>query len=77
MCIRDRHTSLSGTDSNVYGEAKIRTPWPFRTAQVAGTQIHKNPEHAIVTFASDNFEYQVDVNNYYFVSVAFDLDSWK
>ena len=71
------HTSLSGTDSNVYGEAKIRTPWPFRTAQVAGTQIHKNPEHAIVTFASDNFEYQVDVNNYYFVSVAFDLDSWK
>ena len=71
------HTSLSGTSSNIFGEAKIRTPWPFRTAQLAGTQIHKNPEHAIVTLASDNFEYQVDVNNYYFVSVAFDLDSWK
>jgi hypothetical protein len=71
------HTSLSSTSSNIFGEAKIRTPWPFRTAQVAGTKIYKNPAHAIVTLASDNFEYQVDVNNYYYVSVAFDLDSWK
>ena len=71
------HTSLSGTDANVYGEAKIRTPWPFRTANAAGEKIYKNPAHCVVTLADDNFEYQVDVNNYYFVSVAFDLDSWK
>ena len=71
------HTSLSTTDSNVFGEAKIRTPWPFRTAQTAGEKIYKDPSAVIVTLASDNFEYQVDVNNYYFVSVAFDLDSWK
>jgi hypothetical protein len=71
------HTSLSGTDSNVFGEAKIRTPWPFRTANAAGEKIYKNPAHCVVTLADDNFEYQVDVNNYYFVSVAFDLDSWK
>ena len=71
------HTSLSGTDSNIFGEAKIRTPWPFRTSVVAGEKIYKNPSHAVVTLGSDNFEYSVDVNNYYYVSVAFDLDSWK
>lgn len=71
------HTSLSGTDSNIYGEAKIRTPWPFRTAVAAGEKIYKEPVHAVVTLGSDNFEYTVDVNNYYYVNVAFDLDSWK
>jgi hypothetical protein len=71
------HTSLSRTSSNIFGEAKIRTPWPFRTAQTAGQKIYKNPTHAVVTLANDNFEYQVDVNNYYYVSVAFDLDNWK
>ena len=71
------HTALSGTDANVFGEAKIRTPWPFRTANAAGNKIYKNPAHAVVTLASDDFEYQVDVNNYYYVSVSFDLDSWK
>ncbi len=71
------HTSLSGTDANVYGEAKIRTPWPFRTSISAGSNVYKDPSHAVVTLANDNFEYQVDVNNYYYVSVAFDLDQWK
>jgi hypothetical protein len=71
------HTSLSGTDANIYGEAKIRTPWPFRTDLTAGEKIYKNPSHAVVTLGSDNFEYSVDVNNYYYVNVAFDLDSWK
>jgi hypothetical protein len=71
------HTSLSGTSSNIFGEAKIRTPWPFRSDQLAGQKVYKNPSHAVVTLASDNFEYQVDVNNYYYVSVAFDLDNWK
>ena len=71
------HTSLSSTDANVFGEAKIRTPWPFREAKSAGSEIDKDPFWAIVTLGSDNFEYTVDVNNYYYVSVAFDLDSWK
>ena len=71
------HTSLSSTDANVYGEAKIRTPWPFRTSTAAGEKIYKDPVHAVVTLADDNFEYQVDANNYYYVSVAFDLDNWK
>jgi hypothetical protein len=71
------HTSLSSTDANIFGEAKIRTPWPFRTDQIAGSNTYKNPYHCTVTLADDNFEYQVDVDNYYYVSVAFDLDAWK
>ena len=71
------HTSLSSTSSNIFGEAKIRTPWPFRTDRSAGSKFYKDPYHAVVTLGSDNFEYQVDVNNYYYVSVAFDLDQWK
>jgi hypothetical protein len=71
------HTSLSTNDSNVYGEAKIRTPWPFRQNKPAGSQIYKDPFWAVVTLASDSFEYQVDNSNHYFVSVAFDLDNWK
>jgi hypothetical protein len=71
------HTSLSTTDSNVYGEAKIRTPWPFTENKPAGSPIYKDPFWTVVTLASDNFEYQVDTSNYYYVSVAFDLDGWK
>tara|TARA_R110000744_G_scaffold147999_1_gene261053 strand:+ start:2089 stop:5631 length:3543 start_codon:yes stop_codon:yes gene_type:complete len=71
------HTALSGTAANVYGEAKIRTPWPFRSAQSAGQTVYKDPYHAVVTLADDNFTWSVDVNNYYYVSVSFDLDSWK
>ena len=71
------HTSLSETDSNIFGEAKIRTTWPFRTPVGSGSKIYKNPAHAVVTLANDNFEYKVDTNGYYYVSVSFDLDDWK
>ena len=71
------HTALSGTASNIFGEAKIRTPWPYRNAQPAGQFIYKDPAHAVVTLADDNFTWSVDVNNYYYVSVSFDLDAWK
>lgn len=73
----DLHTSLSAADSNIFGEAKIRTTWPFRTSILAGTKMYKDPYQVIVTLASDDFEYQVDVNNYYYMSVSFDLDRWK
>ncbi len=71
------HTVLNQVDSNVYGEAKIRTPWPFRTAASVGQILNKNPAHCVVTLNSDNFEYSVDSAGYYYVSVAFDLDNWK
>ena len=71
------HTALNTVDSNIYGEAKIRTPWPMRKAQTAGQIIYKHPSHAVVTLAEDNFNYSVDQNNYYYVTVMFDLDNWK
>ena len=71
------HTVLNQVDSNVYGEAKIRTPWPFRSAASVGQILNKNPNRCVVTLNSDNFEYSVDTNGYYYVSVAFDLDNWK
>ncbi len=71
------HTALNTVDANIYGEAKIRKTWPFREAQQAGWQIFRHPLHAIVTLNNDNFEYSVGTDNYYYVSVGFDLDSWK
>ena len=71
------HTALSGTNANIYGEAKIRTPWPFREAQGAGQKVYKEPAHAVVTLNSDEFSYRVDTAGYYYMSIAFDLDGWK
>ena len=71
------HTALNTVTSNVYGEAKIRMPWPVRQAMSAGQKIYKHPSHAVVSLADDNFNYSVDQNNYYYVTVMFDLDKWK
>lgn len=71
------HTTLNTVDANAFGEAKIRTTWPFREAQQVGWSAFRDPFHAVVTLDSDNFEYSVDTANYYYVSVGFDLDSWK
>ena len=71
------HTVLNTVDANVYGEAKIRTPWPFRTPVSPGDGCYKEPAHIVVTLANDNFEYKVDTAGYYYMSVSFDLDDWK
>lgn len=71
------HTVLNQVDANVYGEAKIRTPWPFRAPVVTGDFLYKEPSSIVVTLANDNFEYKVDTSGYYYMSVSFDLDDWK
>ena len=71
------HTSINQADANAYGEAKVRMPYPLRGGQSAGQFIYKNPYHAVVTLADDNFSYSIDQNGYYYVSVQFDLDGWK
>ena len=71
------HTALSGTNSNVYGEAKIRVPFPFRGPMSTGQLIYRNPLHAVVTLNSDDFSYTVDHTGYYRMSVSFALDGWK
>ena len=70
------HTAIGAAASNAYGEAKVRMPWPLRTAVTQSELVNKNPANCVVTLNNDNFEYTVDVNNYYYVTVAFDLDSW-
>ena len=70
------HTSLSGTAANVFGEAKFRTPWPARSAINTGNIIYKDPFHAVVTLSDDNFSWETDNQDFYYVSVAFDLDQW-
>mgnify|MGYP003635026912 FL=1 len=71
------HTALSGTAANVYGEAKIRVPFPFRNIKTAGQLIYRNPLHAVVTLASDELNYTVDHLGYYRMNVSFQLDGWK
>jgi len=71
------YTTVGAAASNVFGEAKIRMPWPLQAPMTQTTLVYKNPEDCVVTLNSDSFEYSVDVNNYYTVSVTFDLDNWK
>jgi hypothetical protein len=70
------HTAIGAAASNAYGEAMVRMPYPLQTNLNQGEIVDKNPEYAIVTLNSDAFEYSVDVNNYYYVTVTFDLDEW-
>lgn len=72
------HTVLNNpTQANVFGEAKIRIPWPLRQAMYTSNKIYKDPFWAIVTLADDAFTYNIDTAGYYYVSVQFDLDGWK
>jgi len=71
------HTCLNDVDSNIFGEAKIRLAYPLRGSSTAGQKLYKNPYHAVVTLANDNFSYSVGSNGFYNVSVQFDLDGWK
>ena len=71
------HSALSNATSNVFGEAKVRLPYPLRQGVSQSDKLYKDPSHVVVTMASDAFEYSVDVNGYYYVSVKFDLDGWK
>lgn len=70
------HTAIGAAASNAYGEAMVRMPYPLQTNLNQGEIVDKNPEYAIVTLNSDAFEYSIDVNNYYYVTVTFDLDEW-
>lgn len=70
------HTAIGAAASNAYGEAMVRMPYPLHSNLNQADIVDKDPEYAIVTLNSDAFEYSVDVNNYYYVTVTFDLDQW-
>ena len=68
---------VSGHDANNFGEVKFRISHPTSTKLGFGTKFFKNPSHAIVTLAQDEFEYNVDEQELYYVTVNFDLDQFK
>lgn len=70
-------TVVNATDANVFGEAQIRLAYPLRNNIVAGASGEKDPEYAVVTLGSSDFQYTVDYNGYYYVAVTFALDGWK
>lgn len=71
------HTVLSPQSANVFGEVKIRTSLPQRSNIYQWQTLYKDPYWAVVTLDSDNFEYSTDANGYYYLNIAFDLDTWK
>lgn len=68
---------VSGHDANNFGEVKFRISHPSSINLDFGTKFFKNPTHASVTLASDEFEYFVDEQELYYVTVNFDLDNFK
>jgi len=71
------HTVVHDVDSNIYGEAKFRLAYPITSTLTPGKLAQKNPYHVVVTLSEDAFEYQVSTEDYYFLTVTFDLDEWK
>ena len=71
-------TIVNPANSNVFGETKIRLTHPNDTNfDLLGQKLYKDPFHVIVTLAEDNFEYTISTENYYYMTVKFDLDHWK
>ena len=68
---------VSGHDANNFGEVKFRISHPTSTKLGFGTKFYKNPSHAQVTLSQDEFEYNVDEQELYYVTVNFDLDQFK
>lgn len=69
--------TVSGDDSNVFGEIKFRTAVGAKYDADAGSRMYKNPAHAIVTMAEDTLEYSIGTDQLYRFSVRFDWDQWK
>jgi len=68
---------VSGHDANNFGEVKFRISHPTSQQAGFGTKFYKNPTHAPVTLSADEFEYNVDEQGLYYVTVNFDLDEFK
>tara|TARA_R100000734_G_C3318668_1_gene113087 strand:- start:978 stop:5051 length:4074 start_codon:yes stop_codon:yes gene_type:complete len=64
-------------DANEYGETRVRLAYPLTVAQNSGSQLFKNPFSVAVTLGEDNFEYQISTDNYYYLTVKFDLDEFN
>jgi len=68
---------VNNTNSNIFGEAKIRLPLGSRQALASAESLNKNPFHVVVTLAEDDLEYTIGTDGLYRLTVTFDFDEWK
>ena len=68
---------VNNTNSNIFGEAKIRLPLGARQALASAESLNKNPFHVVVTLAEDDLEYTIGTDGLYRLTVTFDFDEWK
>ena len=68
---------VNNTDSNIFGEAKIRLPLGARQALASAESLNKNPFHVVVTLAEDDLEYTIGTDGLYRLTVTFDFDEFK
>ena len=68
---------VNNTDSNIFGEAKIRLPLGARQAIASAESLNKNPFHVVVTLAEDDLEYTIGTDGLYRLTVTFDFDEFK
>ena len=68
---------VNNTNSNIFGEAKIRIPLGSRKAIAVGESLNKNPFHVVVTLAEDDLEFTIGTDGLYRLSVVFDFDEFK
>lgn len=69
--------NLLDVDSNAYGEAKVKIPYSSEVGMATGEQLQFSPYSIVATLSEDNFEFDQDTLDYYYVKVKFDLDEWK
>lgn len=68
---------LANADTDGNGQTTIRLAYPATKTIAANTSLYKNVQRCTVTLANNGFDYVVDTNGFYYVTVTFDLDEWK
>jgi len=69
---------IGDVDSTIYGTAQVPVSYPVDVAgDLSSITIPRKVQQVVVTLAENGFEYQLLENNFYTVSVIFDLDQWK
>jgi hypothetical protein len=70
--------AVNSNDANVYGELAVRVAYnDFRYKGNPGDQIWSTPDRITVSLGSDELNYTLGADGYYYVTVSFDLDFWK
>lgn len=68
---------LADTDSDSSGNATLRIAYPATETVADTTVLDRKLQQVVVTLAENGFQYNLDENGFYLVSVSFDLDEWK